>query len=157
MSLSSRRAWIEIQHCCKQLKKQPVALLAESVDWNDDIGEKLDKNGIVALLAESVDWNGTINKCVTAKASRSPRGERGLKLLLCGQCPARKVSLSSRRAWIEISLIRSWISTSSVALLAESVDWNLREYAPDLCLAGRSPRGERGLKFRQFLFLNQWF
>ena len=34
------------------------------------------------------------------------------------------LSPSSRRAWIEISLVFSWLQSSSVALLAEGVDRN---------------------------------
>ena len=40
-------------------------------------------------------------------ASRAPHGERGLKLNLKGPESSLKVSLSSRRAWIEIYVKQS--------------------------------------------------
>ena len=56
--------------------------------------------------------------------SRSPHGERGLKLnALVNRIGRVIVSLSSRRAWIEISdQIFACPSYSQVALLTESVD-----------------------------------
>ena len=58
---------------------------------------------------------------------RSPHGERGLKYnLVCGVLRQTLKSLSSRRAWIEIKKSKSILNTSkNVALLTESVDWNL--------------------------------
>ena len=79
-------------------------------------------------------------------------------------------SLSSRRAWIEIYLHTCSCScpqrvallaesvdwnrtgnannnTNIVALLAESVDWNHIMNYQKYYKVGRSPRGERGLKF----------
>ena len=83
----------------------PVALLAESVDWNIIIEYKLSALLTVALLAESVDWNANSTKTA--------------KILL--------LSLSSRRAWIEIPIVIIFTSFYYVALLAESVDWNNAE------------------------------
>ena len=62
-------------------------------------------------------------------ACRSPHGERGLKSRSNAPPPEGHMSLSSRRAWIEI------------------VD---RDGA-DHVTAGRSPHGERGLKFLDLL------
>ena len=61
----------------------------------------------------------------------------------------RKLSLSARRAWIEIPRLDSILYYDSVALRKESVDrnecdWKLVDGVP--C---RSPQGERGM----FLFL----
>ena len=53
-------------------------------------------------------------------------------------------SLSARRAWIEMALIRYLVNTYHVALRKESVDRNsiTRTRMPIGC--GRSPQGERG-------------
>src|SRR5579875_306997 len=60
----------------------------------------------------------------TGVCSRSPRGERGLKLCLSQPHPRRHESLPTRGAWIETFGI-----------------WEFRDNPPR-----RSPRGERGLK-----------
>ena len=99
MSLSARRAWIEISSVWCTCLRAPVALRKESVDRNQG-PVPLDPVDIVALRKESVDrnrsWTGT-----------------GQFLLL---------SLSARRAWIEIPAV-------SLSILLGS---------------GRSPQGERG-------------
>ena len=78
-SLSARRAWIEIQNGGGVRSVRGVALRKESVDRNNP-GWRKDWQQYVALRKESVDRN-------------SPP----LRLLT----PA--MSLSARRAWIEIS------------------------------------------------------
>ena len=202
LSLSSRRAWIEITKTKFLSRYSLVALLAESVDWNYHTHTLL-ICFIVALLAESVDWNPVDYKKVLKMESRSPRGERGLKciagtvegLLRWGRSPRGErglkslvvgatvaylrrsprgerglklsksitergwkcrclsiirgfhLSLSSRRAWIEIlNQKQSTVMKPKVALLAESVDWNYAKLYSFYFVAGRSPRGERGLK-----------
>ena len=62
------------------------------------------------------------------KTSRSPHGERGLKLQASWKHHPESVSLSSWRAWIEIFL---WCCCQ--------------------CPSSRSPHGERGLKYLQSL------
>ena len=57
MSLSLRRAWIEIQHTLHDFHAPKVALLAESVDRNIQFRKLLYPGRTVALLAESVDRN----------------------------------------------------------------------------------------------------
>ena len=127
MSLSSRRAWIEIAANARQ--EDMIAL--------------------VALLTESVDWNWPLFDGAFNTVSRSPHGERGLKFALASfSITSYPWSLSSRRAWIEI---RKWVTSEilpssrsphgerglkfryfrsiyqkirTVALLTESVDWN---------------------------------
>ena len=104
MSLSSRRAWIEIYfksfcvpillgrspHGERGLKCQPklrgfywghVALLTESVDWNQHKKSVSCSFTPVALLTESVDWNKPFALIVCCFICRSPHGERGLKFL----------------------------------------------------------------------------
>ena len=58
--------------------------------------------------------------------------------------PNGLLSLSARRAWIEITRLGGLIFTLLVALRKESVD---RNYGDNLTFAdgaGRSPQGERG-------------
>ena len=64
LSLSSRRAWIEINLNRFRKKIANVALLTESVDWNtpEQLEEMQEIN--VALLTESVDWNSKNKKAL---------------------------------------------------------------------------------------------
>ena len=55
-------------------------------------------------------------------ASRSPHGERGLKLRSRRKRSSKSRSLSSRRAWIEIMGLGDLYKSGDVALLTESVD-----------------------------------
>ena len=54
------------------------------------------------------------------------------------------LSLSARRAWIEIGLFGADTVSHQVALRKESVDRNYAANAVDQILPGRSPQGERG-------------
>ena len=148
-SLSSRRAWIEI------------ATVA-----------KIKNIALVALLTESVDWNLYCTYIIHPLSGRSPHGERGLKCTFLGvfRMFRHPRLLSSRRAWIEISIITTFDNFFDVALLTESVDWNhwspvqliiqltslssrrawIEIYWSDKdekMITGRSPHGERGLKW----------
>ena len=76
----------------------------------------------VALRKESVDRNTRLGVQATAKV----------------------VSLSARRAWIEMRMNNYSASTRSVALRKESVDRNISPENGPLPLQGRSPQGERG-------------
>ena len=101
-SLSSRRAWIEIKG-----------------------GKKSGESRRVALLTESVDWNKQDTAVCDTVISRSPHGERGLKCKSKHLTQQQTASLSSRRAWIEITNFAYAILIAfQVALLTESVDWN---------------------------------
>ena len=101
-SLSSRRAWIEIVSTVFNSNACSVALLTESVDWNTYISIANVYVFRVALLTESVDWNRILTYCIFFVESRSPHGERGLKSWQQKYCKMVNWSLSSRRAWIEI-------------------------------------------------------
>ena len=79
MSLSARRAWIEIQKLLKKVLTSMVALRKESVDRNKSFRNSI-RRCLVALRKESVDRNTNF----------SPASLFGLP------------SLSARRAWIEI-------------------------------------------------------
>ena len=54
------------------------------------------------------------------------------------------MSLSARRAWIEIFSVREVFANFEVALRKESVDRNSRGMNIILFITGRSPQGERG-------------
>ena len=76
MSLSARRAWIEIEYDKMQGNPKLVALRKESVDRNAGSGECC-KVSCVALRKESVDRNLNAMQVVIVKMCRSPQGERG--------------------------------------------------------------------------------
>ena len=99
MSLSARRAWIEIKSSIEEISKYVVALRKESVDRNlwwgvrKAVGslvalrkESVDRNWafvhvaqniLVALRKESVDRNIFADDSQINKLGRSPQGERG--------------------------------------------------------------------------------
>ena len=54
------------------------------------------------------------------------------------------LSLSSRRAWIEMKSSTKSIMRCTVALLAEGVDRNIVKHCQFEAGIGRSPRGGRG-------------
>ena len=54
------------------------------------------------------------------------------------------MSLSARRAWIEITSARLVRLESSVALRKESVDRNYSAVQEESTVKSRSPQGERG-------------
>ena len=145
MSLSARRAWIEMLYL--MVTTCALASLSARRAWIEipTLGINLTKGVQVALRKESVDRN-----------SRSEHGE----------IPVQG-SLSARRAWIEISSAGGNPVEVGVALRKESVDRNvvvfcggllqlvvaLRKESVDrnmivmilmLRSFGRSPQGERG-------------
>ena len=108
----------------KELRRALVALLTESVDWNKVKMSMVSKKVNVALLTESVDWNcvsGIFN--THTKQSLSSR-RAWIEISAIKKKSSKVVSLSSRRAWIEIVLASCNIWCCVVALLTESVDWN---------------------------------
>ena len=144
MSLSARRAWIEINRRCICLLSYTVALRKESVDRNQQFRQSF-QGDPVALRKESVDRNPI---------------QRSLN---CSYW----TSLSARRAWIEILLRYIYNRATNVALRKESVDRNpplqslhqlgqavaLRKESVDrnfiackrnVVYNRRSPQGERG-------------
>ena len=121
-SLSARRAWIEIQSQLHHRVRPGVALRKESVDRNRDNEMALQEGMKVALRKESVDRNP--NLLIELKKQRW--------------------SLSARRAWIEISLSGSFVS--SMQSLSARRAWIEIETGERhaRCLLSRSPQGERG-------------
>ena len=144
MSLSARRAWIEIQRSPKRLPRSSVALRKESVDRNIIFLYYTTKNTHVALRKESVDRNTKVTQAVT-KVIWSLSARRAwieIKSLRFASCSFR--SLSARRAWIEISKLQHSIDIISVALRKESVDRNREQFKYVVQCRSRSPQGERG-------------
>ena len=78
-------------------------------------------------------------------ARRSPHGERGLKFFFGRRWGSGFLSLSSRRAWIEI--IRALIGQFRPSSLSSRRAWiEIVLIGFPLLVASRSPHGERGLK-----------
>ena len=75
-SLSARRAWIEIQPGFFHRVPGPVALRKESVDRNH-MGLQAALRQLVALRKESVDRNQRVKAQGLVSTGRSPQGERG--------------------------------------------------------------------------------
>ena len=76
LSLSARRAWIEIAPTGPRPFLGIVALRKESVDRNLGFVHVLE-GSIVALRKESVDRNFSAGTKVPLSKRRSPQGERG--------------------------------------------------------------------------------
>ncbi len=91
-----------------------------------------------------------IKTCVTPSITcRSPHGERGLKSrLVIGQRVQGKASLSSRRAWIEMeeALKEAYKITESLSSRRAWIEMLIYRYVAK-SIYGRSPHGERGLKW----------
>ena len=121
MSLSARRAWIEILAAGRKAVEKGVALRKESVDRNAYM-DSMPQTATVALRKESVDRNS----------------------ILAGICTFYLESLSARRAWIEMPFCRQIYRRELVALRKESVDRNFGRSRPQRPSRGRSPQGERG-------------
>ena len=127
MSLSSRRAWIEIAGAIEGVLSSQKSLSSRRawIEINDYNPNHVSKN--VALLAESVDWNLLQSHNQQAKDKSLSSRRAWIEMILTTRiCIAFLRSLSSRRAWIEIPVALSYLALIlNVALLAESVDWNL--------------------------------
>ena len=76
VSLSARRAWIEIPAGCWRDSRRAVALRKESVDRNCPTCQWR-RSVKVALRKESVDRNLNAVQVIVIIVSRSPQGERG--------------------------------------------------------------------------------
>ena len=144
-SLSSWRAWIEILRCTR----------AGHASTRSPHGER----GLKSNYA--VEWK--LHK------GRSPHGERGLKLVLVDGVLDVLLSLSSWRAWIEISAasrrprkprrsphgergLKSILFFAAAERVESLSSWRAWIEIQTGWIqwhgAGRSPHGERGLKYR---------
>ena len=125
LSLSARRAWIEMQVFQRIAKPFRVALRKESVDRNMNRKRRTIILRIVALRKESVDRNLSMGLDGRFKLwSLSAR--RAWIEILCFAVFSlgAKASLSARRAWIEIVRFTVSLFLPVVALRKESVDRN---------------------------------
>ncbi len=166
-SLSSRRAWIEIQQPqqpfrrCRRSPHGERGLKYISRDYILQTDRSLSSRRawIEICLFQSAEhgWQSLSSRRawieileITGRSKRricrSPHGERGLKFF--NPCNPRGLrgSLSSRRAWIEICLLIAW--SADWTSLSSRRAWI--EIDPvsgtNLMWGGRSPHGERGLK-----------
>ena len=121
-SLSARRAWIEISRLMYEGAAKVVALRKESVDRNTSCAPV--SGGNLQSLSARRAWI-EIRKCSTRSCRGTP-------------------SLSARRAWIEIHFGVKKRLDGFVALRKESVDRNRVEPCWALYSSSRSPQGERG-------------
>ena len=121
LSLSARRAWIEIL-------------------WRLVVPQVPD----VALRKESVDRN--IRVCIRChKFAQSLSARRAwIEIGDYVQYSYNDKSLSARRAWIEIVYPGTWSGSILVALRKESVDRNFNAVQIVVVIVCRSPQGERG-------------
>ena len=122
-SLSARRAWIEIPYITYQLVTDGVALRKESVDRNLDF-QTVKCFHCVALRKESVDRNIAGNRLTQTflVALRKESVDRNISPIDVEY--VFSMSLSARRAWIEMPRISPSLSCLPVALRKESVDRN---------------------------------
>ena len=143
-SLSARRAWIEILAfwCIFNLyeslsaRRAWIEITPSSTAW---------QVCRVALRKESVDRNPRSKprrRRSSAVALRKESVDRNLGINSPSTVMAE--SLSARRAWIEILWAASVSSSLRVALRKESVDRNLENKSSSHSADGRSPQGERG-------------
>ena len=108
-----------------------VALRKESVDRNIGVGTTRDSRG-VALRKESVDRNGkVVIPGPPIMMSLSAR-RAWIEIFIRREISLMRPSLSARRAWIEIRALQWLLYTAEVALRKESVDRNLRKVRPSL-------------------------
>ena len=126
MSLSARRAWIEIAVYARAGVLASVALRKESVDRNtlrrrrlrrDRVAlrkESVDRNSYrslrkswdaVALRKESVDRNTTARPDALVSLPSLSARRAWIEILLTRFGPISAGSLSARRAWIEIFIL----------------------------------------------------
>ena len=123
-SLSARRAWIEITTSGAPLSQTHVALRKESVDRNQNPFGCCHSVFSVALRKESVDRNYGGELCVTGKKVSLSARRAWIEISRSQSPGIPRGSLSARRAWIEIFLLPPALWAVFVALRKESVDRN---------------------------------
>ena len=144
MSLSARRAWIEISDGSGTSFSTSVALRKESVDRNMPRENLVNGVGLVALRKESVDRNLSMGLDGRFKLWSLSARRAWIEIAPRWRVSGRALSLSARRAWIEIPAGCWRDARRAVALRKESVDRNPNSIRRLLMSVGRSPQGERG-------------
>ena len=123
VSLSARRAWIEIGSCDFAFQHRQRSLSARRAWIEIQTPQLCALSLVVALRKESVDRNATTMFPSTSLPDVALRKESvDRNTLKTGILPVVTLSLSARRAWIEMEMIHETLKN---------------EY-------GRSPQGERG-------------
>ena len=113
------------------------------MDRNPKISTRPCRNG-VALRKESVDRN-TLRGCYTWIDGLSLSARRAwIEIIDDLEPSSTRKSLSARRAWIEIRCSCRSVRLLAVALRKESVDRNDAMQIVVVIVYGRSPQGERG-------------
>ena len=133
LSLSARRAWIEMPGCAGRPRSGWVALRKESVDRNFHQPRNIVDTS-VSLSARRA-WIEILRRWRFAACCPSLSARRAWIEILCGGSAGAGLirSLSARRAWIEIGESnRNSARRDTVALRKESVDRN--KYWPDAML-----------------------
>ena len=121
LSLSARRAWIEIAMTSQISVSTVVALRKESVDRNR--GGDTHANRYYVSLSARRAW---------------------IEIFIRREISLIRPSLSARRAWIEMVAACPFSCCGAVALRKESVDRNLEAVSMVRWTLRRSPQGERG-------------
>ena len=103
MSLSARRAWIEMLYPTNVQVSREVALRKESVDRNTPAVSAV-KAIIVALRKESVDRNAHIMLWLKHPHMSLSARRAWIEIVVVTLTPTAIMSLSARRAWIEICI-----------------------------------------------------
>ena len=166
LSLSARRAWIEIPAETDKYCRYSVALRKESVDRNR--GDHGHISGDEQSLSARRAWIEILMSSKARRISVSLSARRAWIEILASGRPApaagvalrkesvdrndtkpsiasyRQMSLSARRAWIEIAWRAGPPRAGPVALRKESVDRNRSPPVGILNGICRSPQGERG-------------
>ena len=144
LSLSARRAWIEIHSWWLRCWQLAVALRKESVDRNNDTSKKTQPG--VALRKESVDRNLTF--LLSLRSLLQSLSARRAWIEISFWYSSRiimLVSLSARRAWIEISTSPFSMLVIGMSLSARRAWIEIQRFSGlQWRSAGRSPQGERG-------------
>ena len=145
LSLSARRAWIEIDVSERESLAEEVALRKESVDRNSvafvfGFGAKLSLSARRAWIEIRKGAGRKLRPLVALRKESVDRNDH----LLTG-CYTNVASLSARRAWIEISAICCLAVVSLTSLSARRAWIEIAKCWSKLyCGRRRSPQGERG-------------
>ena len=100
-SLSARRAWIEMPWLLSSVSDSLVALRKESVDRNHCLRSNIHIQA-VALRKESVDRNKYVVQCRKVMGVSLSARRAWIEIPITGEAGLPLMSLSARRAWIEI-------------------------------------------------------
>ena len=143
LSLSARRAWIEIASCWR-VSGRALSLSARRA-WIEILNQLyINRAAKVALRKESVDRNVRIMSVLSGLRTSLSARRAWIEISRAASCQQRNQSLSARRAWIEIGYPACWCPSCWVALRKESVDRNQISPSMNQDRNGRSQQVESG-------------